>query len=261
MKKIFVLFLLLFLTSSQGWSAVKTQVVNYQYGGTTMKGYLAWDDAVSGKRPGILVVHEFWGLNDYARQRAEQLAKMGYVALAADMYGDGKSSMHPEEAQSMMQEVRSNIKTWVGRATAALQVLKDNPNVDPQKLAAIGYCFGGATALQLAYSGADLKAAVSFHGSLPIPDSTQAIKARLLIMQGADDPFVPADVIQKLKDTLAQGKVSYRFISYPGAGHSFTVPDAEMKMKMKGVAYNAEADKLSWQEMTKLFQEVFKAGK
>jgi dienelactone hydrolase len=225
-----------------------------------MKGTLAWDDAVSGKRPGVLVVHEFWGLNDYARHRAEQLAKMGYVALAADMYGDGKSSAHPEEARAMAESVRNNIKTWLGRGNAALQVLRENELVDPKRLAAIGYCFGGATVLQLAYSGADLAAVVSFHGALPIPDSTQAIKARILILQGAEDSHVTPETIQKLKAALDQGKVKYKFISYPGAAHSFTVPDAD-KMGMKGIAYNAEADRLSWQEMTNLFQEVFKASK
>jgi dienelactone hydrolase len=135
--------------------------------------------------------------------------------------------------------------------------LKKDPRVDGKRLAAIGYCFGGGTVLQLAYSGADLAAVVSFHGALLVPESTKDIKARILILQGAEDSFVTPETIQKLKTALDQGKVRYHFISYPGATHSFTVPGSE-KLGMKGVAYNAEADRLSWQEMTQLFQEVFK---
>src|SRR5436190_109121 len=135
---------------------VKTKEIRYQHGGVTFKGHLAWDDAVKGKRPGVLVVHEWWGLNDYARKRAEQLAGLGYVAFACDMYGEGKVTQHPKEAQAMATEVRKNLKTWVGRAQEALKVLKAQDGVDGSKVAAIGYCFGGSTALQLAYSGADL---------------------------------------------------------------------------------------------------------
>src|SRR5262249_5310950 len=145
-----------------------------------------------------LVVHEFWGLNDYARRRAEQLAGMGYVALAADMYG-GKSSTHPEEARQMMAEVRKNKETWLGRANAALKALRTQPDVDENRVAAIGYCFGGGTVLQMAYAGDDLKAVVSFHGALMPPESTKDIKARILILQGADDPHVTPETIQQLK--------------------------------------------------------------
>jgi dienelactone hydrolase len=259
MKKLFLASLLLFFSVHAAWAEVKTKTVTYDSDGTILKGYIAWDDAVKGKRPGVLVVHEFWGLNDYARRRAEQLAQMGYVAFAADMYGDGKSSTHPEEARAMMAAVRENMKTWMGRANAALKVLRDNEWVDGKRLAAIGYCFGGATVLELGYTGADLKAVVSFHGALPVPESTKDIKARILILQGADDPNVTADTVQKLKAALDQGKVKYKFVSYPGAVHSFTVPDAE-KAGIKGLAYNAEADRKSWQEMTDLFQAVFKTG-
>jgi len=260
MKKILLAALLLFFGSHGAFAAVKTKTVTYNYDGTTLKGCLAWDDAVKDKRPGVMVVHEFWGLNDYARKRAEQLAQMGYVAFAADMYGDGRMSTHPEEAGAMMKEVRENMKTWMGRANAALKVLRDNKMVDGTRLAAIGYCFGGATVLNLAYTGADLKAVVSFHGALPVPESTKDIKVRILILQGADDPHVSAENIQKLKAALDQGKVNYKFIAYPGAMHGFTVPDSE-KLGLKGVAYNADADHKSWQEMTQLFQEVFQTGK
>lgn len=254
----FLLFTSLILTGyGDALAAVKTKTVSYSYEGVTMRGYLAWDDAVQGKRPGVLVVHEWWGLNDYAKRRAEQLAQLGYVALAADMYGEGKFTDHPEEAGAMAESVRKNLKIWLGRAHAALQTLREQDNVDPSRIAAIGYCFGGATVLQLAYSGADLKAVASFHGSLPVPESTKAIKAKILILHGADDTHVKPEDVQKIKSVLDQGKVPYKFVSYPGAVHGFTVPDAD-KRGMKGIGYNAEADRLSWQEMITLFQEVFK---
>jgi dienelactone hydrolase len=146
---------------------VRTKTVDYSFDGVNLKGHLAWDDAVQGKRPTVLVVHEWWGLNDYAKKRAEKLAALGYVALACDMYGEGKFTVHPEETGKMAGEVRKNMKTWQGRAQAALKVLQDHELVDARRVAAIGYCFGGATALELAYTGADLAAVVTFHGALP----------------------------------------------------------------------------------------------
>jgi dienelactone hydrolase len=240
-------------------AAVKTRTVEYEYNGGKLKGYLAWDDAVQGKRPGVLVVHEWWGLNDYARRRADQLAGLGYVAFACDMYGDGKTTEHPQEAGQFAGEVRKNIQLWQGRAQAGLKVLQENELADPKRLAAIGYCFGGSTALQLAYTGADLKAVVTFHAALPVPTEEQAkaIKAKLLINHGADDSFIPADTIQKFKAALDQAKVDYQFISYPGAVHSFTVKGSEEK-GMKGMAYNEAADKKSWKAMEDLFNQVFK---
>lgn len=235
---------------------IQTKVVSYEYGGATMRGYLAWDDAVAGKRPAVMVVHDFWGLNDYAKRRTEQLAGLGYVAFAADMYGDGRVGKHPEDARAMMAEVRKNETVWMGRANAALATLRAQPQVDPQKMAAIGYCFGGGTVLQMAYGGADLKAVVSFHGALPVPASVKDIKARLLILHGADDPHVTADTVAKLRAALDAGKVNYKFVAYPGAVHSFTVKEAGND-NATGAAYNAEADRKSWDEMTALFREVF----
>lgn len=259
-RKIFLaLFAFSFAFAATSHAAVKTKTVSYEYGGTTLKGYLAWDDSLTGKRPGVLVVHDFWGLNDYAKRRAEQLAGLGYVAFAADMYGDGKVGAHPDEARAMMAAVKKNLETWRGRAKAALATLKAQPNVDAARLAAIGYCFGGGTVLQLAYIGADLKAVVSFHGALSVPDSTKDIPKtmKLLILQGADDPYVTAETIQKLKAALEAGQVDYKFIAYPGAVHSFTVKEAGDDPKT-GAAYNAQADKKSWEEMLKLFGDIFK---
>jgi len=239
-------------------AAVQTKVIPYTYDGVTLKGYLAWDDASSGKRPGVLVVHEWWGLNDYARKRAEQLAMLGYVAFAPDMYGDGKTTEHPAEAGKMATAVRDNLKTWQGRAQAGLKILQDQPQVDPQRIAAMGYCFGGSTALVLAYTGADLAAVVTFHGALPVPEPEQAkaIKAKVLICHGALDSFIPEATIQKVRAAFETAKVDYQMVYYGGAYHSFTVPGVD-KVGVKGLSYNAAADRRSWQAMRDLFQEVF----
>jgi dienelactone hydrolase len=259
MKLLLLATVLIAWNTPHAGAAVKTRTVEYEYNGGKLKGYLAWDDAVQGKRPGVLVVHEWWGPNDYARRRAHQLAGLGYVAFACDMYGDGKTTEHPQEAGQFAGEVRKNIQLWQGRAQAGLKVLQENELVDPKRLAAIGYCFGGSTALQLAYTGADLKAVVTFHAALPVPTEEQAkaIKAKLLINHGADDSFIPAETIQKFKAALDQAKVDYQFISYPGAVHSFTVKGSEDK-GMKGMAYNEAADKKSWKAMEDLFNQVFK---
>jgi dienelactone hydrolase len=241
---------------------VKTKAVDYSYDGVNLKGHLAWDDSAPGKRPAVLVVHEWWGLNDYAKKRAEKLAALGYVALACDMYGEGKVARHPEEAGQMAGEVRKNVKTWQGRAQAALRVLQDHELVESRKIAAIGYCFGGSTALELAYTGADLAAVVTFHGALPVPepDQAKAIKAKLLICHGALDSFIPESTIQKVRDALEEAKVDYEMNYYGGAVHSFTVAEAD-KVGMKGIAYNAAADHRSWNSMLRLFDEVFNSSK
>jgi len=256
MLRIAFALILSLISATPAWAAVKSKNIDYKYNGKTFKGYLAWDDSIQGKRPGVLVVHEVWGLNDYARSRADQLAKLGYVAFAADMWGDGKVSSSMEEAQAWMTELRNNLPEWLGRANAAIKVLSEQPTVDPTKLAAMGYCFGGGTVLQLAFNGADLKLVASFHGALVVPDSTQNIKGKILILQGADDPFIPKETVQQVKAKLDQGKVNYQLILYPGAVHGFTVPGSE-KRGMKGVAYNAEADQQSWQELLSAFDQVF----
>lgn len=241
---------------------VKTRTVTYDHDGTKLKGYLAYDDAVQGKRPGVLVVHEWWGLNDYARRRAEQLAKLGYVAFAPDMYGDGKVTEHPKEASQMAAKVRENVKAWRGRAAAGLKVLKDQPQTDGKKLAAIGYCFGGSTALQLAYSGEDLAVVVTFHAALPTPTAEEAkkIKARLQVHHGAVDPFIPEEAVAKFKKALEAAGTDYVFISHGGAQHSFTVPGID-KVGVKGLRYDERADRRSWRAMRAMFDEVFAAKK
>jgi dienelactone hydrolase len=237
-------------------AAVVTKTIEYDYDGTKLKGFLAYDDAVKEKRPGVLVVHEFWGLDDYAKERCNMLAKLGYVAFAVDMYGDGKFSKHPEDAGKMANAVRMNLKLWRGRAEAGLKQLTSQPNVDASKIAAIGYCFGGSTCLQLAYSGADLKAVATFHAGLitPTVEEAKAIKPKILVCNGADDTFIPEKAINDFKEALKAAGVKYTFENFPGAVHSFTVPDAD-KAGIKGVKYDKAADEKSWKMMQDLFKE------
>jgi dienelactone hydrolase len=238
-------------------AAVQTKEIEYEADGAKLKGVLAYDDSAKEKRPGVIVFHEWWGLNDYAKTRAKQLAELGYVAFAADMYGPGKVTEHPKEAAKLAQEVRMNQEVWLARAQAALKTLQAQPQVDPGRVAAIGYCFGGTTALVLAASGAPLKAVSTFHAGLPplTADQAKQIKARVLINNGADDGFVSKEAIDKLKAALDSAGVKYEFENYAGAVHSFTVKDAE-KHEVKGMAYNEAADTKSWQHMQDLFKET-----
>ena len=239
-------------------AAVKAETVRYSQGGTEFVGHLAYDDSFEGKRPGVLVLHEWWGLNEYAKERAEKLAAIGYVAFAADLYGGGQVAEHPQEAGAMAGKVRQNVQAWRARAEAGLDVLKQRPNVDGGKLAAIGYCFGGATALQLAYAGADLDAVVTFHAALPAatPAEAQALKAEIQVNHGAADTFVNAAAVEGFKAPLAAAKANWTFIEYANAKHGFTVPDAGEK-GLEGLAYDPRADAQSWTAMRELFDAVW----
>jgi dienelactone hydrolase len=245
------------LAAGASQAAVVTKTVDYEYGGTKFKGFLAYDDAAKEKRPGVLVVHEWWGLNEYAKDRCKQLAELGYVAFAPDMYGEGKSTAHPKDAGEMSGTVRKDVKVWRGRAEAGLKQLTTQPNVDPGKVAAIGYCFGGSTALQLAYAGADLKAVVAFHAGLPAPTPAEAkaIKAKVLVCNGDDDTFISADSIKAFRAALDEAHVTNEFVGYKGAVHGFTVPDAD-KANVKGMKYDKAADADSWKRMLALFKDT-----
>jgi dienelactone hydrolase len=240
-------------------AAVVTRTVDYEHDGVKLKGFLAYDDATKDRRPGVLIFPEWWGLDEYAKNRAKQLAEMGYVAFAADLYGDGKviDMAHPQDAQKMATALRSNVQTWRGRAEAALKQLTGQPNVDAAKVVAIGYCLGGSTALQLAYTGADLKAVATFHAALPTPspEEARAIKARLYIAHGADDTFIPEKAIADFKAALDKAGVKYEFESFPGVVHSFTVPDAD-KANIPGLKYDKAADEKSWKQMQALFKDT-----
>ena len=254
------------LTLGLGAAAAQAEIrghaITYSQNGTTLKGYIAYDDKIKGKRPGVLVVHEWWGHNDYARKRARMLAEMGYTALAVDMYGDGKTANHPDDAKKFMMEVTSNMDTLKARFDAALKYLKGSRIVEADNIAALGYCFGGAVVLNMARLGTDLKGVVSYHGSLgtATPAEPGKVKARIAVFTGADDPMIPPAQIDAFKAEMDQAKVNYKLTVYPGAKHSFTNPDADeigRKFNMP-VAYNAEADKDSWVQTGAFLKEVFK---
>lgn len=238
-------------------AAVQTKTVEYKVGETTLKGFLAWDDAAHGKRPAVIVVHEWWGLNDYAKERTRQLAALGYVAFAADMYGDGKTTDHPEDAGKWATAVSQNLPEGLARAKAALELVKADPHVDATRIAAIGYCFGGAVVMHMAYAGLDVKGVASFHGSLPAaPESTTAIAPKIAVFHGAADGFVPAAQIAAFTAGLDKAKADWSMTSYGGAVHSFTVAGSE-KRNIPGIAYNAEADRRSWAALQSFLGELF----
>lgn len=249
-----------FTVAGYAHGALKTKEISYKAGDVQCRGYLAWDDTFQGPRPGVLVLHEWWGLDAYARHRAEQLAKLGYIAFAGDMYGEGKTAEHPKQAGEMAGQVRANVQTWRMRAAAALEVLKSQPQCDATKLAAIGYCFGGSTALQLAYAGADLDAVVTFHAGLSTPSAKEAsqIKPSILICNGGADALISEESIGNLRAALDKAKVDYEVVSYPGVKHSFTVPDAD-KHGIPALKYDKAADEDSWKRMRQLFEK--KLGK
>jgi len=239
-------------------AAVKTEAIEYKDGDTLLKGYLAYDDAIEGKRPGILVVHEWWGLNDYAKKRAEMLAELGYVAFALDMYGDEKATEHADEASAWMKQITANVDAWQARATRGLEALKAQEQVEADKLAAVGYCFGGATVMQLAYSGADLDGVVSFHGSLPPATEAQQkqIKAAILVAHGDADSFVPPERIAAFKAALETSGADWQMMIYGGARHGFTNPNAG-DYGMENLQYDAKADARSWILMQSFLADVF----
>jgi len=240
---------------------VMGEAVSYSADDVTMNGYLAADANSTSKKPGILVVHEWWGHNDYSRQRADMLAELGYVALAVDMYGDGKVAAHPEEAGQFSSMVMGNLDGAKARFDAALETLKNHPNVDPEKIGAIGYCFGGSVVLSMANAGYDLDAVASFHGGLglPIMPEPGSVKAIVLVANGADDGFIPEQQINDYKAAMDAAGADYKFINYEGAVHSFTSKEADELAEKFGmaIAYNAAADSASWEEMKVLFASAF----
>lgn len=259
---VFALSLTLVLTTTTFASAaVQTETVSYSDGDTELQGHLAWDDASDEPRPAVLVVHEWWGHDAYARRRAEQLAEMGYVAFALDMYGKGKLTEHPSDAMQWSSAVRENVDAWRERATAGLKVLKDHKLVDDDRIAAIGYCFGGATVLQLAYANAGLAGVVSFHGALPAASAEEAaaIETPMLICHGAADGFVPDAQVAAFRAPLDEAGADYQLIYYAGIRHSFTNPDADRR-GLPGIKYDAQADARSWKHMQDFFAEVFTQG-
>jgi len=234
--------------------------VTYASDSTNLKGYIAYDENKKGKRPGILIVHEWWGHNDYVRQRADMLAELGYTAIAVDMYGNGKQAQHPDDAGKFAQSVMTNLPEAEARFSAAINLLKNQESVDREKIAAIGYCFGGSVALTMANSGADLDAVAAFHSGVALPIMpNNDLKARVLVCNGAADPFISQESITAFKSAMDSIGAKYEYFSYPGVKHSFTSKEANAngeKFKLP-LAYDAEADQKSWASLQELLNDVF----
>ncbi len=242
---------------------IQTREIVYEADGATLSGYVAWDDALEGKRPGVLVVHEWWGHNDYAQRRARDLAELGYVGFALDMYGDGKLAEHPDDAGKFMRAVVSNFDGMKARFESAQQQLLKHDHVDAERIAAIGYCFGGGVVLNMARIGAPLAGVVSFHGSLgPVAGKAESVKVPILALNGAADPFVSADAITAFREEMDAAGADYTFVNYPGVKHSFTNPGATAvgeKFELP-LEYDADADAASWKAMQEFLDRVFADG-
>lgn len=239
-------------------AAVQTREVTYRHGDLELQGFFAWDDARTGKRPGVLVAHEWWGHEQHARNQAKRLAESGYVGFALDMFGKGKVATHPKDAQAFVAEATKDREALAGRFLAALDTLKADPLVDPERVGAIGYCFGGATVLNMARRGTELDVAVSFHGSLATdaPAAKGAVKARVLVLNGADDPMVTSEQIEAFKKEMTDAGADFRFVNLAGAKHGFTNPAAGTH-GIDALAYSATADAKSWKMLLKLLREVW----
>ena len=262
MKNLLLSLALFCLIPSAVLAAVQGKEISYSANGTTLKGWIAYDDAVKGKRPAVLVVHEWWGHNDYARKRANMLAELGYVALAVDMYGDGKQAQHPDDAGKFATEVSQNRPLAKARFEAAMKLLRKQHKVDGNRLAAIGYCFGGSVVLNMAREGEDLKGVARFHGVLASATPAQAgkVKAQVRSFTGADDKMIPAAQVAAFRQEMENAGVNYKTVVYPGTMHSFTNPDADGYGKQFNLplAYNAEADRDSWAQLQTFLADVLK---
>lgn len=245
--------------STRGNKNIKEEIANFTVNGKKYLGFFYYDENIRDKRPGIIVVPEWWGFNDYVKTRAKQLAGLGYTALAIDMFGDGKLGTNPQEAQALASPYYQDVSLTKLHIDAAIDKIKSFPQTDTAKIAAIGYCFGGFVVLNAAKLGARLKGVVSFHGSLggPAPERN-IIKAKLLICHGGADEFANPDV-EQTKKQLDSVNADYKFIIYPGAKHAFSNPAATENGKKFNmpIKYNAEADAASWKDMEEFFEELF----
>ncbi|MFQ5729794.1 MAG: dienelactone hydrolase family protein [Waddliaceae bacterium] len=261
MKKILISLVLLFSGLSSANAEIIGKEVTYSANGTTLNGYVAFDDSIEGKRPGVIVVHEWWGHNEYARKRADMLAELGYIALAVDMYGDGKTADHPDSAAAFMNEAFSNMALFQKKFEAGLELLKSQERAVPEHIAAIGYCFGGKTVLEMARAGVDLDGVASFHGLLATNNPAQKgkVKASVIAFHGADDPFVKPEDVEAFKKEMAGAEVDFKFVQFEGVKHSFTNPVSTELGKKFGLPheYNEEADNKSWEGLKAFLERVF----
>ena len=258
MKKGMIL-LASFLCATALHAKVVFEKVEYQEGATVCEGLMVYDDALTGPRSGVLIAHQWKGLTDYEKMRGEMLARAGHVVLCADIYGKGVRADNPKDASALAGKYKGDRPLLRARINAALAVLKQNPRVNPKRIAAIGYCFGGTTVLELARSGAEIAGVVSFHGGLntPTPADATNIKTKILACHGADDPFVPEAEVLAFQKEMRDAKVDWQLSSYGNAVHSFTDKNAGHD-NSKGSAFNAAADARSWREMEQFLAEVLR---
>ena len=241
---------------------LQTETVTYNIKGQTFNGYIAWDDSVEGKRPGVLVVHEWWGHNEFVRDQADRLAKEGYTAFALDMYGADKKAVHPDDAKAFMKEATSDFTKTRRRFNNAREILMRHETVDPQRIAAQGYCFGGSVVLNMARDGADLDGVVSYHGSLggALMAEPDNVKARIRVFTGGADNFVPAKQVAEFVREMHKAGADLTLTTFPGVKHSFTNPGADQfarKFDMP-VAYDEDAAERSWDETLEFYNKIFK---
>jgi len=257
MKNILTIVLILFTWTSYAHARLQSRTVEYKHGDAILQGYLAYDDSFKGKRPGVLIVHQWKGFSDYVVKRANQLAKLGFVAFALDMYGKDVRATNHEEAAGLSGIYFNDRKLMRDRARAGLDILLKEKKTDKKKLAAIGYCFGGTTVLEMARGGLNLRGVVSFHGVLNIPTPTdpKLLRAKILILHGANDTYTSKEQLERFEADLKQANADWQMISYGGAVHSFTVPEAGND-PTKGAAYNKRADERSWRAMLNFFDEI-----
>lgn len=252
---------LLTACGGNGGPSVHEEEVTYRDDGTRLEGFLAYDRHAEGPRPGVLVVHEWWGHNEHARNQARKLAELGYTALALDMYGEGRVAEHPDKAGEFAGMVRQNRDLMLRRFRAAEAYLRDLPQTDADRMAAIGYCFGGSVVLEMARAGADLEAVASFHGGLATdnPAREGEVEARILVLHGNEDPMVPPEQVEAFREEMEAAGVDYRFVGYDGATHSFTNPAADEAAERfdMPVGYNAEAAEAAWEELERFLAETF----
>jgi dienelactone hydrolase len=258
----FTFFIILFcigtIASVNVYAEIRTYDHEYRHEGVVLRGYFAYDDALQGRRPGVLIIHEWTGLGEYVQRRARELASLGYVAFAPDIYGKGIRPTTPAEAGAQAEIYRSDRQLMRDRAVAGLKQLRNHRFTDPSRIAAIEYCFGGGVALELARGGSDISGVVSFHGNLdtPNPEDANNIRAKVLVLHGADDPYVPQEQIDKFKEEMRNAGVDWQLFMYGDAVHSFTNPGSGND-KSRGAAYNEKADKRSFRAMMDFFDEIF----
>lgn len=264
MKKIFALGVIIFFSLvALANAGVQTEEIKYSHNGNQLTGYLAYDDSKSGKRPGVLVVHEWWGHNDHARNRAKMLAQAGYTALALDMYGSGKLASHPKKAGEFMNAAFNNWPDSQARYNKAMEVLKAHKTVNATRIGSIGFCFGGAVSIKMARAGADLKGVVAFHSALPVEPAIakNSMKSAVLVINGSEDGFLKPEAVASFSQDMFKANVDFTYMNLKGVRHSFTNPQADefsKKFNIPALQYNKKADEHAWEAMLQFFKRVFK---